>query len=298
MEQNVFEEELKNRVSSVEGILAEFLPEETGYQKTIFEALNYSLLAGGKRLRPLIMREVYSMFGGSGPEIRFLMAAIEMIHTSSLVHDDLPCMDNDLYRRGKPTTWSKFGEDMGTLAGDALMIYAFETAAGAFSKTSNPGRVGEAIRVLASKTGIYGMIGGQTADVELTGKQMDGEQLDFIYRLKTGALLEASMMIGGILAGASEEQTARLENIARNVGMAFQIRDDILDVTSNLETLGKPVHSDERNQKITYVTLYGLAEAAEKVRELSEEAIRELDGLPVKNEFLKELIMNLITREK
>lgn len=298
MEQMNFSEELKNRVSQIEGILKEFLPEEKGCQKTIFEAMNYSLLAGGKRLRPVIMREVYTMFGGMGSEVNYLMAAMEMIHTSSLVHDDLPCMDNDLYRRGKPTTWSKFGEDMGTLAGDALLVSAFETAAQAFGNTVYPERVGEAIRVLAHKTGIYGMIGGQTADVELTGKEMDAEQLDFIYRLKTGALLEASMMIGGILAGASKDQVIRLEKIAGNVGMAFQIRDDILDVTGSLETIGKPSHSDEKNQKTTYVSLYGLAEAAEKVRELSEEAIAELDGLPVKNVFLKELILNLITREK
>ena len=184
-----FKERLQKAVKETEAVVYEYLPAEEGYQKTIFSAMNYSVKAGGKRLRPLLMREAYRMFGGRGKEIEPFMAAMEMIHTSSLIHDDLPCMDNDEFRRGKPTTWKAYGYDMAVLAGDALMIYAFETASKAFSMNGDPARVGRALEILAQKTGIYGMIGGQTVDVELTGKPVPKEKLDFIYRLKTGALL-------------------------------------------------------------------------------------------------------------
>ena len=224
-------EELKKRTGEVEAVVESYLPKEEGHQKTIFEAMNYSVRAGGKRLRPMLMEETYHLFGGTEKAVEPFMAAMEMIHTSSLIHDDLPCMDNDELRRGLPTTWKKFGYDMG----DALMIYAFETASKAFSMTAYPDRAAKAIQVLAEKTGIYGMIGGQVVDVELTGKPIPQEKLDFIYRLKTGALLEASMMIGAILGGASEEEGKRVEEIASAVGLAFQIQDDILDVTSTSE---------------------------------------------------------------
>ena len=249
-----FKERFSQAVKETETVVYSYLPEETGHQKTIFEAMNYSVKAGGKRLRPLLMREVYRLFGGNGPEIEPFMAAMEMIHTSSLIHDDLPCMDNDEYRRGKLTTWKAYGYDMAVLAGDALMIYAFETASKAFSMGADPAKAGRAIGILAEKTGIYGMIGGQTVDVELTGKAVPREKLDFIYRLKTGALLEASMMIGAVLAGATVEEIKEVETMASEVGLAFQIQDDILDVTSTQEELGKPVLSDEKNEKTTYVT--------------------------------------------
>ena len=240
MEAN-FKEKLNQAVKETEAVVYSFLPLEEGCQKTIFEAMNYSVKAGGKRLRPLLMRETYRMFGGKGKEIEPFMAAIEMIHTASLIHDDLPCMDNDELRRGKPTTWKVYGYDMAVLAGDALMIFAFETAAKALAMGADAEAVGRAMGILAEKTGIYGMIGGQTVDVELTGKPVSKEQLDFIYRLKTGALLEASMMIGAVLAGASEEELLAVRNIAADVGLAFQIQDDILDVVSTAEVLGKPV---------------------------------------------------------
>lgn len=291
-------EELKSRTAAVEAIVKSYLPEETGHQKTIFEAMNYSVNAGGKRLRPMLMQETYYLFGGEGREIEPFMAAMEMIHTSSLIHDDLPCMDNDELRRGLPTTWVKYGYDMAVLAGDALMIYAFETAAKAFSMTSHADRVGRAIGLLAEKTGIYGMIGGQVVDVELTNKPVPEDKLDFIYRLKTGALLEASMMIGAILAGASEEQVKIVEQMASAIGLAFQIQDDILDVTSNPETLGKPVLSDEKNNKTTYVTLFGLEKAKEDVAEISNRAVDLLHELPGENPFLEALILMLVTREK
>ena len=275
-----------------------YLPKEEGLQKTIFQASNYSVCAGGKRLRPMIMEETYRLFGGNGEEIYPFMAAIEMIHTSSLVHDDLPCMDNDTYRRGRKTTWVEFGYDMAVLAGDALLTYAFETAAGAFADTKYPMRVGRAIQILAAKTGMYGMIGGQTVDVEMTEKPMTNEQLDFVYRLKTGALLEASMMIGAVLAGAGENDIKKTEQAASYIGMAFQIQDDILDLTSTMEVLGKPVGSDEKNQKTTYVTIHGLEQSKRDVEEISHRAIELLKELPGENEFLIQLVQMLITREK
>ncbi len=291
-------EELKLRTQEVEAVVESYLPEETGHQKTIFEAMNYSVRAGGKRLRPMLMEETYRLFGGKGKEIEPFMAAMEMIHTSSLIHDDLPCMDNDELRRGLPTCWVKYGYDMAVLAGDALMIYAFETAAKAFAMTAHADRIGRAIGLLAEKTGIYGMIGGQVVDVELSGKPVPEEKLDFIYRLKTGALLEASMMIGAILAGASDEQVKIVERMAAAIGLAFQIQDDILDVTSNPETLGKPVLSDEKNNKTTYVTLSGLEKAKDDVAGISAHAVKLLHTLPGGNPFLEALILMLVTREK
>lgn len=295
---STFKEELNRAAAETEAVVYSYLPAEEGHQRTIFQAMNYSLKAGGKRLRPLLMRETYRMFGGAGKEIEPFMAAMEMIHTSSLIHDDLPCMDNDELRRGKPTTWKMYGYDMAVLAGDALMIYAFETAARAFSMGAEPERVGRAIGILAEKTGIYGMIGGQTVDVELTGKPIPREKLDFIYRLKTGALLEASMMIGAVLAGAGDEEIKAVEGIAADVGLAFQIQDDILDVVSTAEVLGKPVLSDEKNSKTTYVTLEGLEKAKADVKEISDRAVTELLRLPGEKEFLGQLIEMLVNREK
>lgn len=291
-------EQLKIYTEEVEKVVEKYLPAEEGHQKTVLEAMDYSVRAGGKRLRPLLMRETYRLFGGTGTEVEPFMAAIEMIHTSSLIHDDLPCMDNDTLRRGMPTAWVKYGYDMAVLAGDGLMIYAFETAAKALPMTENKDRVARCMGLLAEKTGIYGMIGGQTVDVELTNKPIPKDKLDFIYRLKTGALLEASMMIGAILAGASEDEVKTAEKTASLVGLAFQIQDDILDVTSNAETLGKPVLSDEKNNKTTYVTLEGLEKAKKDVEEISARAVEELHSLGRTNEFLEELIQMLVTRKK
>lgn len=291
-------EQLLQYTKEVEEVVSSYLPAEEGHQKTIFEAMNYSMRAGGKRLRPLLMREVYRLFGGTGKEIEPMMAAVEMIHTSSLIHDDLPCMDNDEYRRGKKTTWVAYGYDMAVLAGDALLIYAIETAAKAFALADDAARVGECIRILAAKTGIYGMIGGQTVDVELTNRRIPKDKLDFIYRLKTGALLEASMVIGAVMAGASREECDTVERMASAIGLAFQIQDDILDVTSSQEVLGKPVRSDEKNHKTTYVSLEGIEKARADVEKYSETAVDILYSLPGKNEFLEELIKMLISREK
>ena len=279
-------------------MIQEFLPKEEKFQKEIMEAMNYSVLAGGKRLRPLMMYETYRMFGGEGEVIRPFMAAMEMIHTYSLVHDDLPAMDNDEYRRGKLTTHAKYGHAMGILAGDALLNFAFETAASAFDYGEDPGRVAKALQILAKKAGVYGMIGGQVVDVQSSGHAISKERLDFIYKLKTSALLEAAMMTGAVLAGAAEEEVRTIEQVASDVGVAFQVRDDILDVTGTLESIGKPVHSDDKNEKTTYVTLKGLEQASADVEELSDRALRNLASLPYKNEFLTELIQSLVYRDR
>ncbi len=296
-----FMEELQQKVEHINDVLEKFLPAEEGQQRIIFEAMNYSVRAGGKRLRPILMEETYHMFGGSSAVIEPFMAAIEMIHTYSLVHDDLPAMDNDEYRRGKKTTHAVYGEAMGILAGDALLNLAYETAAKAFDMEVADARVARAFAVLAKKAGVYGMVGGQVVDVESEKSDdcsITREKLDFIYRLKTGALIESSMMIGAILAGASSDEVSRVEQIAAKLGLAFQIQDDVLDVTSTLEVLGKPVGSDEKNNKATYVTFEGLDKAVSDVERISKEAEEQLDDLGYDDAFLKELFEYLIHREK
>lgn len=294
-----FKTEMAERTAQIEQIIKKYLPKEEGYQKTIMEAMNYSVLAGGKRLRPMLMQETYRLFGGRSEVIEPFMAAIEMIHTYSLVHDDLPAMDNDEYRRGKKTTHAVYGEAMGILAGDALLNYAYETVARAFAmEPGNPG-VCQAFQILTAKAGIYGMVGGQTVDVESEGKpDMTKEKLDFIYRLKTSALIEGAMLVGAVLAGATQGEQKIIEQTAGEVGLAFQIQDDILDVTSTMEVLGKPIGSDEKNHKITYVTYEGIEKAKADVASLSEQAIARMDSLVVKNEYLTELLRYLILREK
>lgn len=296
-----FMEELQQKVEHINNVLEKFLPAEEGQQRIIFEAMNYSVRAGGKRLRPMLMEETYHMFGGSSAVIEPFMAAIEMIHTYSLVHDDLPAMDNDEYRRGKKTTHAVYGEAMGILAGDALLNMAYETAAKAFDMEVADARVARAFTVLAKKAGVYGMVGGQVVDVESEKSDdcpITREKLDFIYRLKTGALIESSMMIGAILAGASSDEVSRVEQIAAKLGLAFQIQDDVLDVTSTLEVLGKPVGSDEKNNKATYVTFEGLDKAVSDVERISKEAEEQLDDLGYDDAFLKEIFEYLIHREK
>ena len=292
---------LSEKTKQTEEIIYQYLPKEEGAQKPVIEAMNYSVLAGGKRLRPMLMEETYRLFGGNSDIIEPFMAAIEMIHTYSLVHDDLPSMDNDEYRRGRKTTHVVYGEGMAILAGDGLLNYAFETALRAFDKEPANPAIGKAMQVLAKKAGIYGMIGGQTADIEaedMEQSKVTNELLLFIHENKTAALIQSSMMIGAILAGASEEDIKAVEKIAYNVGIAFQIQDDILDITSSLEVLGKMTGSDEKNNKVTYVTLNGMDKAKEDVEKLSKEAIYLLDSFENKNEFLNQLIEELITREK
>lgn len=297
----MIEQEITKRVEQINRIIERYLPKEEGYQRTIFEAMNYSVRAGGKRLRPMLMQETYRMFGGSDAAIEPFMAAIEMIHTYSLVHDDLPAMDNDEYRRGKKTTHAVYGEAMGILAGDALLNYAYETAAQALPALDKNPNIGAAFLVLAQKAGVYGMVGGQVVDVEADKRgetTIAREKLDFIYQLKTGALIEAAMKIGAILAGATTEEQRIVEQAAGRIGLAFQIQDDILDVTSTFEELGKPIGSDEKNQKSTYVTYEGLEKSAADVEALSEEASALLATLGKDDAFLQELIHFLVHRNK
>lgn len=294
-----FKEELKQKTARAEQVIASFLPKEEGFAKHMAEAMNYSMRAGGKRLRPVFMAEMYELLGGTGEVIRPFMAAMEMIHTHSLIHDDLPALDNDEYRRGKKTTHVVFGESAAILAGDALLNYAYETAFRAFDLAKGEKelrRTARALEILGEKTGIKGMLGGQGADVENDGKPLSKDMLDFIYENKTSALIEASLMIGAVLVGT--EDMVKIEKIGSCIGLAFQIQDDILDVTSTTDELGKPVHSDEKNEKTTYVTLRGLEQAKRDVEVISEEALTLLEGLPVANPFLTRLLRELIHRKK
>ncbi len=293
-----FDMEMEKRLAEITGILESYLPKEEGFQKTVLEAMNYSMRAGGKRLRPMLMQETYRLLGGESRVIGPFMAAMEMIHTHSLIHDDLPALDNDEYRRGRKTTHVVYGEAMAILAGDALLNYAYETAVRAFDLEPGNPAVGKALAVLTKKTGVYGMLGGQCVDVEAAGRNMTREKLDFIYRLKTSALIEGSMMVGAILAGASDEEVSVIEQAAADIGLAFQIQDDILDVTSTTEELGKPVLSDEKNEKTTYVTIEGIEKAKEDVKEISKRAVGTLQSLGRKNDFLEELLVQLIDRKR
>ena len=295
-----FKDEMKERIGHIEAVLDWYLPRPEGLQKTVLTAMNTTVKSGGKRLRPMLMEETYHMFRGEGEVIEPFMAAIEMIHTYSLIHDDLPALDNDDYRRGKKTCHIVYGEDMAILAGDALLNYAYETASKAFdmAKGQETERVIQAMKILASKPGIYGMIGGQTADVELEGTPLTMEQILFIHKNKTSALIEACMMIGAVLAGADEDEVKRMEQCGEAIGLAFQIQDDILDLVGDEEEIGKPVGSDERNHKVTYVTLKGLEQSKEDVREISMKAIDILKDYDQENGYLTRLTEYLISRTK
>jgi len=294
-----FDKQLLEKIEYIDTILEKYLPTPDGYQENIMKIMEYSLMSGGKRVRPMLMKESFELFHGKGEVVEPFMAAIEMIHTYSLVHDDLPAMDNDDYRRGRKTTHIVYGEDMAILAGDALLNYAFEIALKSLEIAPEKTlEIGKALKILANKAGIRGMIGGQVIDIESTGKEISIDVLETIFRLKTGALFEASMMIGGVLAEANEEQVNALEDVACKVGIAFQIQDDILDVTSSLEVLGKETCSDEKNEKTTYVTLKGLEASKEDVSTISSEAITKLRSFDRRNLFLEELLKGLIARKK
>ncbi|SKC05625.1 geranylgeranyl diphosphate synthase, type II [Lachnospiraceae bacterium] len=317
----IFSEELKKRAEFAEDVLKSYLPEETGYAVRVAEAMNYSALSGGKHLRPVIMQASYQMFGGRGHVVEPFMAALEMIHNYSLVHDDLPAMDNDLYRRGRKTTHAVYGPGMATLAGDGLLNLAYETALKAFAVgledikagLSSPAELTEegtlqtlmesitkALSILADKAGINGMLGGQSADVdaEERNRSVDLEELLYIHEKKTACLLESALMIGGVLCSVGDDDLKRLEKIGHYVGVAFQIEDDILDVTGDEKILGKHVGSDEENGKVTYVTLKGLDQAAKDAAEMTDRALAILDELPASDGFLRELIISLVTRQK
>lgn len=289
-----FDEQRKQKTEEANRILSRYFPGETGEEHLLCEAMNYSVSAGGKRLRPVLLLETFRMFGGADSSAEPFAAAIEMIHTYSLVHDDLPAMDNDRYRRGKLTTHAKFGEAVGILAGDALLNYAFEIMSDAVC--TQGACAAKAMRILAAKAGVRGMIAGQTVDLVYTGKPLSVELLNYINERKTSALLSAALMAGAALAGAKEEELRILEQVGIYAGLAFQIKDDILDVTGDEAKLGKPLHSDEKNEKTTYVALTGIEEAEKKVRQYSGQAAELLDTLPYRDSFLKELLLYLAER--
>lgn len=302
-----FKAELKIHVNEVEAILNEFLAEQKGvYYERVIDAMRYSFFAGGKRLRPMMMLESFRMFGGKDESIvKPYMAALEMIHTYSLIHDDLPAMDNDDYRRGRLTNHKQFDEATAILAGDGLLNFAYETVSDAMVNSVTMGdcdmlkRQTKALQILGRKAGVFGMIGGQVADIEAEKKaDATKEELLFIHENKTAALIQAALTIGAILAKASEEDVSKMEKIGYNVGVAFQIQDDILDKIGDEALLGKPVGSDEKNEKTTYVTLEGLEKAQADQKQLSEEAIVILDEITADKVFLKDLIISLVNRDK
>ncbi len=303
-----FEEKLLVKAAEAEAVLQKFLPKEEGYQKLVIEAMNYSVLAGGKRIRPVLMMETYRAFGGSDLSVlEPFMAAMEMIHNYSLVHDDLPALDNDEYRRGRETTHVVYGAGMATIAGDGLLNYAYETAIKSFTVDADlpayDGKIRDrrvqALEILAGKAGIYGMVGGQCADICAENKaSVTEEELLYIHENKTAALLEGSMMIGALLAGADAKAVEAVEQAAKKIGVAFQIQDDILDVVGDEKQLGKPVGSDEKNGKTTYVTLKGLEASKADVKRLSDEAVEILGTADKSEEFLIPLVLWMISRQK
>lgn len=300
-----FKEQFEKERTNAEEIIYEYLPKSDGFQHTVLSAMNYSVMAGGKRIRPIMMRQVYCMCGGKSDIVNPFMAAMEFLHTYSLVHDDLPAMDNDELRRGKKTTWAEYGEAIALLAGDGLLNYAYEVACGVIDKVTDEKdllNILKALKVFTAKAGVYGMVGGQTVDVISSGVRVSKEKLDFIYRLKTGSLIEASMMMGAILAGASKEVVDSFEKIAANIGLAFQIQDDLLEATGSVEETGKSGDSDDKNEKTTYVTLEGIEEAKSESERLTTEAVKILNTLEAENkisntEFFGELILMLLNRK-
>ena len=293
-----FNDELNQKVKDIENMIFSKLPEEEGPQKTVVQAMRYSVMAGGKRLRPLLMQEAYRLFGKEDSKVYPFMAALEYIHNYSLVHDDLPAMDNDEYRRGQKTTHVVYGEDLAILAGDALLNYAFETIADGMIQNPSDADMIKAFQIFAKKAGIFGMVGGQSVDVinENNNSEMTMDDILFIHENKTAALIECALMCGAALAGANDEQISQMEKVGSNIGLAFQIQDDILDATGSFEELGKPIGSDEKNQKATYLSLQGMEKSADDVKRLSKEAVDILLQMPNRNEFLEELVMSLVER--
>lgn len=292
-----FKEVLKQKIDYIETLLNKYMPKEEGYQKTIIEAMNYSLKAGGKRLRPILTLESCKIVGGNEEDAIPFAMAIEMIHTYSLIHDDLPALDNDDLRRGKPTNHKVFGEGMATLAGDALLNYAFELMLSSSIDKEDSNKYLKAINEVAKHAGIYGMIGGQVVDVESENKIIDKDKLDFIHLNKTAAMIVGCMRAGAIIGGASEEELEKVTKYGRNIGLSFQIVDDILDITGDEDKLGKPIGSDLENHKSTYPSLLGLEKSREIARQLIEEGKSSIDGLSSDIDFLNQLGDYIISRD-
>ncbi|XTR37327.1 polyprenyl synthetase family protein [Paraclostridium tenue] len=292
-----FKDELKSRVNNVEILLNEYMPKEEGYQKTIFEAMNYSLSAGGKRLRPILTLEACKLVGGNEKDAIPFAAAIEMIHTYSLIHDDLPALDNDDLRRGRKTNHKVYGEAMAILAGDGLLNYAYEIMLRESIGKDDSNKYLKAINEIAKASGIYGMIGGQVVDIESEGKSISMDKLDFIHMNKTAAIIIGCMRAGAIIGGASEIQLENITKYAKNIGLSFQIVDDILDVVGDEAKLGKKVGSDIDNEKSTYPSLIGLDKSKEIAKNLIEEAKLSISNIDKDSEFLNSLADYIVDRE-
>ncbi len=292
-------DELNKFRSIIDTELEKVIPNGDFMQKKIFEAMRYSIFAGGKRLRPILSLKSCEMISGSYQEAMKIALGIEMIHTYSLIHDDLPAMDNDDFRRGKPTNHRVFGEDIAILAGDGLLNLAYETMLEGFSlnKTNYDSHI-QAIREVSRSAGVFGMIGGQTVDIQINDDSAEKEKLEFIHKNKTSSLIEASIVSGAIVAGASHEQLEHLKAYGQAIGMCFQIRDDILDKIGDEKILGKKIGSDETNHKLTYLSLYGMENSINEIHILNMKAI---EALSIFNEeesiFFKELANYLAYRK-
>ena len=287
---------LEQKAKQIDEYLEQYLPSEKEYPSIIFEAMRYSVFAGGKRLRPVLLLSACETLGGDTEKAIPFACAIEMIHSYSLIHDDLPAMDNDDYRRGMLTNHKKFGEDIAILAGDGLLHHAFEIMSDACVKYCSEKTV-KAMQAIAHGAGVFGMLSGQVADVISEGKQIDEKTMYFIHKNKTAAMLQGALKAGTLLAGGTEQQIKLMEQAGEKIGVAFQIADDILDVTSTFQELGKPVHSDEKNEKNTFVTMYGIEASQKMVQTLSEEAIAIFQTFGEKADFLIELTQYLMKRK-
>lgn len=287
--------EMQTRIQEVETALRTYIPKQEAFPPVIFEAMGYSLFAGGKRLRPIMVLAACEAVGGNKKDAMPFACALEMIHTYSLIHDDLPAMDNDDYRRGRLTSHKVYGEDMAILAGDGLLHHAMQVMAQACYENPSQKTTG-AMLAIANGAGIYGMLTGQVVDVYFEGKPLDQQTLDFIHLHKTAAMIRGALEAGARVGGASEDIVEKFGLAGEKIGVAFQILDDILDVTSTMEELGKPIHSDEKNEKTTYVTLYGIEKSREIAAKLSQEAVEIWESMGDSCRFLCELTKDLLQR--
>ena len=292
-----FKKLLNDKIKYIETLLNDYMPKEQGYQKTIMEAMNYSLKAGGKRLRPILTIESCKIIGGQEKDAIPFAMAVEMIHTYSLIHDDLPALDNDDLRRGKPTNHKVFGDAMATLAGDALLNYAFEVMLSSSIGKDNPEKYLKAINEIAHYAGIYGMIGGQVVDIQSENRIINKDTLDFIHLNKTAAMIVGCMRAGAIIGGANNDELEKITKYARNIGLSFQIIDDILDIVGDEEKLGKPIGSDIENHKSTYPSLLGLEESRKIAKDLIDDAKASIKDLSSQIEFLNGLADYIISRD-
>ena len=295
MNRVLFEELLKKRGDEFESCFSKYFEHSDPDLARVSDAMKYSALGGGKRIRPFIVTEVCEMLGADKETVMPLACALECVHTYSLIHDDLPCMDNDDFRRGKPTCHKVYGEELALLAGDGLLTYAFEIIADA-DKLSDKSKI-RAVKYLSNLAGICGMVGGQTIDLESEGKNISIEKLEKLHRLKTGALLRCAALLGTLDSDISDSELERIEEYASKIGLAFQIADDILDVTADENELGKPVGSDAQNEKVTYLSFMSIEDAKKYAKELAAQAKESIKGFE-NNESLSYLADYIVDRTK